>query len=259
MAGVGKMKIWRLLTLTMSVPLLAQFAPLAAQKAALVVQDEEAMRSMTVLIKANAMAEGSKANPTYGHGAGIVIAVKDDRTYIVTACHVVDELLDDRSRLVAEFYDHKTFDADIWPGTYRKGCKEGPEEDDWSVLSVKTKPSLKLPFDKIGHAKPYDDVYVVGHPKGDLWQISGRPGIVTSREGSIIRFDSVAVLDGNSGGPVLANNLRLLVGMQIRAENGQVSHALDISYLRDRLQSPQWQIPCNLGPVLPRNPLTDLK
>lgn len=246
-------------TILLIVSFLAGLLPAAAQKAALVARDEEAVRNMTVaLIKAPAgpSAPPSNASPNDVVGAGFIVAVREDRTYILTACHVLDELLTSAPRLVVELYDRQFFYADT--STRRRAtCRAEPEKDDWDVISIPAKPSVKLPFDRIGYARKDYDIYVVGHPTLDLWQISGRPGIVTSRDESLIRYDSVPVLTGTSGGPILANNLRLLVGMQVGGESGRVNHALDISYLRDRLKAAD--IPCDLGPVLPPNPLTDLK
>lgn len=260
--GLGKMKIGRLFVPTLLALAAVLPTQLGGQRSRLVAQDEEAMRTMTVaLIKApvDANADAAKANLNEVFGAGIIVAVKDNRTYIVTACHVVDDLLGERKRIVVEFYDRRFFYADVESRTYRKGCANLKEADpdDWSVVSVLAKPTEQLPFHNIGRAKPGYDVYVVGHPENGMWQISGRPGIVTSLENSVIRFDSVLVLSGNSGGPVLANNLRLLVGMQMSKGSGQVNYALDVSYIRQRLQDNN--LPCDLGSALSDNPLADLK
>jgi hypothetical protein len=73
----------------------------------------------------------------------------------------------------------------------------------------------------------------------------------------VISYDSVLISEGTSGGPLLANNLRLLVGMQTSEGNAEVNHALDIFYLEKQLVD--HDIPCDLGKYPVHNPLSDLK
>jgi Trypsin-like peptidase domain len=245
----------------------------SGQKSELVARDEEAMRFLTVALVTPPIDPDLRtldAHPETAdvRGAGIIVGAQDAiagrqeaGTWVLTACHVLNNIAnsaaDRRGKVVVKLYNGRFFYASPVGDTFREGCSGGDQINDWSVVRANVFPGGKLPFDQTGKVALNDDVYIIGHPDKDLWQISGRPGVVTGLSGPIIKYDSAGALQGTSGGPVLMNSLRLLIGMQISEGSNSVGHALDIAYLASKLTS--LDIPVQIGPPLPQNPLTRVK
>ena len=192
-----------------------------------VADDEEQIKRLTVLIDT----DGS-------YGAGIIVGMKGTTAYIATAAHVLRPMVDSKSLKVTFYPDGDVHDAAIE--------KLPPIGDvDIAAISVKDKQFQKpLRFDCVGVARFDYDVYMVGHPNHRLWEVSGKPDAVVAVKDGEIQFQSALVMRGNSGGALIANNLRLLVGMVVSDEPPH-GEAIEISALMAAVSS--WKIPVLLS------------
>jgi hypothetical protein len=87
---------------------------------------------------------------------------------------------------------------------------------DIAVLTIQATESLPiLHYDVLGDPsalQPGDDVYTLGHPNGNLWQMNMKPDTVSSKKLNSIYFQSSFIASGHSGGALLDKDRRL-VGM----------------------------------------------
>lgn len=192
-----------------------------------VADDEEQIKRLTVFMET----DGS-------YGAGIIVATGGTTVYIATAAHVLRPMADSKSLKVTFYPDGDVHDAAI---------EHLPAlgDVDIAAISVKDKQFQKrLHFDCVGVARFDYDVYMVGHPNHRLWEVSGKPDAVVAVKDGEIQFQSALVMRGNSGGSLIANNLRLLVGMVVSQEPPH-GEAIEISTLIATLSS--WKIPVMLS------------
>jgi hypothetical protein len=212
-----------------------------------VLKDEETIRGAVVFIT-----EKGKTDSAWG--AGIVMdfdlktlpggaQVRVD--YIITAKHVLTDL--GNVPIGVRYYKDPTeYDAAI--------DRPGPSEndpDDIALLRVDT--PLSAPHSggfPNGVCLPLVDydVYMVGHPNKRLWEVSGKPAAVTAVPPGVVQFQSPVIASGNSGGALVANNLRCLVGMVIHDDPPQAS-AISVQAIASKLKA--WHIPHAIQ--IPRN------
>jgi S1-C subfamily serine protease len=197
-----------------------------------VIEDEENMRNLTVFIAAKGEADSGL------FGAGILAGQIPGKLYIVTAKHILEDLKG--KPLIVKFYKDRTeYDAAVV-----KFLPDEMDGDDIAVISVTGKELPRgVAFARAASARIDYDVYTVGHPNHRIWEVSGKPAAVTGTPAGFVDFQSVMVYPGNSGGPLIANNLRFLVGMIVQDRPPQ-ARAIDIAYILSKLNA--WHIPCGI-------------
>lgn len=142
-----------------------------------------------------------------GLGAGAII---DGRGFILTCAHVVDTSKSGRVRVLFFNQAKSVIGLVVWRD----------EERDLALVKVHNKDVPQsaevLP---IATDRPIvgDQVYTVGHPRGDSWVVG--QGIISkylSRQGNLVLVQTTALMHpGNSGGP-LVNSEGELVGISSR-------------------------------------------
>jgi hypothetical protein len=186
---------------------LIQFWCVAQTRSQLVIEDEERMKLLTAFVSGAANDQESKDGNTDIWGAGIIVGMSAGKYYIATAQHVIAGL--NPSAIYVQFYKMEgKFPA-------RVVAAETPPLDLAVLVVDGVSFTSPLPFDHVGVATPNTDVYMIGHPNHYNWEISGKPDGVTRVEDGKIFFQSALVMPGQSGGALIANNLRFLVGMTI--------------------------------------------
>lgn len=174
-------------------------------------------------------------------GAGIIVGVRADRLYIITANHVVRRA---GQNLHVKL---RSLPGERVPA---KLLEDRDPQLDLAVLSVMAVkrhaiPVDEVPFDRLGDAnamKRGDAVYHVGHPNGIPWRVNVTPDRVSDRAGDLIKFESNSIAPGDSGGG-LFNGRWELVGM-IKADQPPDGIAVSIGRILGRLK--QWGYPVNL-------------
>jgi hypothetical protein len=125
---------------------------------------------------------------------------------------------------------------------------------DLAVLSIQAPESLPmLHYDVLGDPsalQPGEDVYTLGHPNGNLWQMNMKPDAVSSKKLDSIFFQSSFIAPGHSGGALLDKNHQL-VGM-ILSDQPPHGEARAVDRILEWLQ--QFDFPLELSsPGTPSN------
>ncbi len=143
-------------------------------------------------------------------GTGLIFGASATRLYIVTANHNVRTGATDASTVSLQFK---------WQPSQRLNATllDNSDHDlDVAVLSVEAPESLPiLHYDILGDPavlQAGDDVYTLGHPNGNLWQINMKPDAVSSERADRVLFQSTFLAPGHSGG-LLLDKERRVVGM----------------------------------------------
>jgi hypothetical protein len=141
-------------------------------------------------------------------GTGIIFGASSTRFYIVTANHTV--------RMGASAADAVSVQVKWLPGQRLKATLLDNADAglDLAVLSVQAAESSPiLHYDVLGSAAAVqegDDVYTLGHPNGNLWQMNVKPDAVSSKKLNSIYFQSNFIAPGDSGGALLDKDRRLI-------------------------------------------------
>lgn len=176
-------------------------------------------------------------------GSGILLGYQGKTLYVLTALHVVyDEDAGENARLV---------EVGFYPG---KGIPKTPAKIlftdpvlDLALLRVELSIDLTVFKDVLclgegAHLDPREPVIIIGNTFQKPWAVTERNEI---RERALVDVDgnpmglfSITANDvfpGNSGGPVLDSEYRL-VGMVTQIGGGLEAHAIKIQVLRNKLK-----------------------
>jgi hypothetical protein len=160
-------------------------------------------------------------------GAGIIFGTESDRIYILTANHNVRRGVAGENPAVQVVVQFRWLPAETVPATLLNSFDESL---DLAVITVaRQNLGASLQFDWLGDSdalSPGDSVYFVGHPKGNLWELTVRPSTVSRKDDARIYFQSEFVAPGNSGGGLFNEN-RELVGM-VRKDDPPYGEAVSI-------------------------------
>jgi hypothetical protein len=177
-------------------------------------------------------------------GAGIIVGIKADRLYVVTANHVV--------RRGPKQAEHVQIELKSLPGETFEAILQSHHdpEMDLAVLRVSDVSRHKipvegLPLDRLGDTAALRrgaSVYPLGHPKGMTWVAPVTPDKVAEVTGDHILFESNVLREGHSGGALFTERWEL-VGM-ILADQPPYGRALSMPRLVKALQA--WNYPVNL-------------
>jgi formylglycine-generating enzyme required for sulfatase activity len=184
-----------------------------------------------------------KVNAENNFGAGIIFSVKGDFLFIATAYHVVQAGVKD---VEFEFLRGVPVPAELI-NSYDKL--------DLAVLrinvresSLRNAPNTLLPFDLLAAAnelKRGDEVYPIGHPEGEDWDIPIEPAKIKKVIAEEIQFQP-ACFQGHSGGG-LFNAQWQLVGMMTRTK-GTACEAVSFARIRATLED-DWGLTVNRQPT----------
>lgn len=185
-------------------------------------------------------------------GAGIVVANDDSGATVITAAHLISNLVSvplDKLVMRIKFVgDTRWFDAEVPPNYVAAGAAAG--ELDLKVVFVRDKqrpdfsPASFATLRGADGATPRKALHV-GHPSCAEWSGSTQPEpVLADSKNGIIEVQSNTVDDGSSGG-ALFDEYGSLLGMIIR-DSGGVGKALPIERILDQLG--QWKLATNLRP-----------
>lgn len=189
---------------------------------------------------------------TIRSGSGFVYKVDDDKDYIVTSYHVIEGYTNiyvynnDKEKVKASILNYD-------------------EYTDIAILTIKN--SLELKEISIGDSDKVsvdDKIYVVGTPldiKNINTKVEGKVSFVdkeitistTHGSSNLSAIEVSAEVDyGNSGGPLLNKNGKVIGMMFVKEENIDISYALPINFVMDiveKLENNELKRP-NLGAVM---------
>lgn len=141
-------------------------------------------------------------------GTGIIFGASSNRLYVFTANHTVRV---GASAATAVWVQVKWLPGVRLEATLLDNADAGL---DLAVLSFRATESPPiLHFDVLGDpaaVQPGDDVYTLGHPNGNLWQMNVKPDAVSSKKVDSIFFQSNFIAPGHSGGALLDKDRRLI-------------------------------------------------
>ena len=177
---------------------------------------------VTVTTERSAPNTGGAGATQVGMGAGVVI---NARGAVLTALHVVE----DGRQIGVRFADGTRASARV---------ASRSADSDIAVLAVDRLPEVVVPAVMAGPPQVGDDVYAVGNPLG--LQGSLTAGVVSANDRSVrtedqcsldelIQFDSAVNL-GNSGGPLLNRDGRVVGIVTGLANPSQQSHFIGIGF-----------------------------
>jgi hypothetical protein len=184
----------------------------------------DAAKSLIVMIECN-------LNGVATQGAGIVVAMKDGWTYIVTAYHVVRKGDDARAKnLKIRFWQsqRETLPAEEYHAKY---------QDDLAVLRVKA-PQAAFPFKRLAdpdQLKKSQLVYAIGYPSEEgPWGVTYLPGAIADITTLHLKVESPTIQQGYSGGALIDEH-KMLVGMVLNTD-GTTARALRIDAVAEILR-----------------------
>ena len=197
---------------------------------------EDEIKPLVVRIKAQ-FADGDSL------GTGIIFGKGNDRTYIMTANHVVRRGPQAAQSVRVEFkwLPGEQFEANLLEN-YDPGLDLGLV----AVVKMVIPPGI-LRFDRLANVsslKLRDSVYLLGHPEGRSWDVSLTPDKVSESFRDFILFQSLRVRPGHSGGALL-NERRDIVGM-ITESGADYAKAVALSSILEMLT--RWGYPVDLKP-----------
>lgn len=210
-----------------------------------VYSEKEKEQAKNLIVKINT----KFSDEDIGFCAGIIFGYKNKRLYIATAKHslLLGKKLIEKEKLLVQFR--------FLAGEKISVSNLEPTEIDLAILTidlekntVPVKNYIKkkyLIFDKKGttkNLKPGDNVYAIGHPHGNNWDISPEPDKVKEvcTDRIIFKSDSVAV--GNSGGGLFDEKLKL-IGM-VNLTRGLNAEAIPIEVLCEIIKKKNYPIDC---------------
>jgi hypothetical protein len=164
--------------------------------------DADATKSLVVMVEDNL----ARA-PT--QGAGIVVAVDGEWTYVATAYHLVRQGDLRASALRVRIWQNdKIFPAEIYDSSNSCGC-------DLAVLRTKV-PNANFEFRRRAdpdQLKPSQLVHAIGHPNDEApWNFIYLAGAISDIDRLYLRVQYPSIKDGDSGGP-LVDERGMIIGM----------------------------------------------
>jgi len=174
-------------------------------------------------------------------GAGIIIGVKSNRIYIVTANHVVRK---GTHRAETPVVQLKWLPGESVPATLLSNF-DG--DLDLAILSVPGARELEVPeFDwkilrRPSELQPGADVFPVGNPQGRPWFVPVQPHHVNRVDPQFINTEGNLV-SGNSGGALFTDDWQL-VGL-VSTVDSLLGQSARIDLIMDRLKA--WNYPVQL-------------
>lgn len=178
-------------------------------------------------------------------GAGIVVGAKSDRLYIATADHVVRCK---GRRLDTVEVRFRSLPGERITAKVLEDLDRGLDLTVLSVVGVRQHGIQvdDIPFGLLGDAEALshgDEVFMMGNPQGRIWDINVRPALVKEVTPDRVRFETVLVAKGHSGGGLFTGQWEL-VGMIIEDEPPN-PRAVPIDRVIRRLR--QWGYPVQLA------------
>ena len=163
-------------------------------------------------------------------GTGIIVALRNDAAYIVTASHVVEG---DPQPQVAFFVDsYRSFDASI-----RGRDSQNPKGLAALIVRGPLPPGLRALGIEAARVKDGEGVTIIGFPRvvGVPWLVTD--GKIAGRKGPELVFTGNAD-EGNSGGPLMINGK--VVGV-VTSVTGGFGYASPSTIVLETLRG--WNVP----------------
>jgi hypothetical protein len=191
-------------------------------------QTDEQLKDLIVVV--NSVFNG---NPKLG--AGIIFGTEADRVYILTANHNVrhgvgtEQTQADEVQVQFKWRPGETLKAKL--------LNSFDDNLDLAVLVATASTGGSLHFDWLGNSASLDrgaPVYFIGHPKGNLWEMTVKPAAISKKETARIYFQSDYVAPGNSGGALVSEN-KELIGM-VRKDDPPYGEAVSIEAILQWLE-----------------------
>lgn len=180
------------------------------------------------------------AGPGKYTGTGIVVGGDEKTTYILTAAHVVNDILADASRILVQFPGSKPIEGSPGQRVYR------PPTSDLAIVNIGARPPRKvsLTLGSTWRLKIGQPVTAIGHPGENDWlpAINNEVlslGFVSDKR--LFGFKVSGTEEGNSGGPVFSRDGEL-VGIVYRIAPAQTI-AVKIEEVIRTLEA--WHVPTN--------------
>jgi hypothetical protein len=174
-------------------------------------------------------------------GAGIIIGIRSDRMYIVTANHVVRRGGKESQNVRVLF--------EWLPGEWRTARLLDSADNglDLAVLSVENVKSLAadhLVYDRLSAKPPavQQGVFFIGYGGAESWHTRRAPDAISGVSGETIRFQSSFLVPGDSGGVLVTEDWRI-IGM-LRSDTGGDANALSMQRILEKLN--EWNFPVQL-------------
>jgi hypothetical protein len=189
---------------------------------------DDQLKDLIVVVK-------SKFDGNLKIGAGIIFGTEPDRVYILTVNHNVRHGVGVEQKQADEIQVQFKW----MPGEPLNAKRLNSFDDnlDLAVLVVNTNAGSGLHFDWLGNSESLDrgaEVYFIGHPRGNLWEMTVKPAAISKKESARLYFQSDFVAPGNSGGALLNDN-RELVGM-VRKDDPPYGEAVSIEVILEWLE-----------------------
>ena len=202
---------------------------------------EDRLKSLVVMIQ-------GKLAGSDTIGAGIIVGVRGDRLYIVTANHVVRQGTQEEAQDLRVLF--RWLPGESAPARLLTDVDHGLDLAVLSVTNLKAISLPKLPFDRLGDTtalKRTAPVYSVGYPNGRPWYSRVTPDAISEASTDLLKFESLFLAPGHSGG-ALVNERWELVGV-IRSDQPPDGEAVRIDRILEKLR--QWNYPVNLTTTAP--------
>ena len=196
-------------------------------------------------------------------GAGIILGVDDfKRVYILTSYHVIENSIEHEKMPYIEFYNFQGhhFRAEM----NHKYIDKKSYDLAGLIVSFKNE-KLVDEIEEINFADSVriadgESVCIVGHPIGFNWKVDKTMEKIGILDDDIVIRGQIS--EGNSGGPVLDNNFKMIGLMTKKEEDNTLGYALEIDFIKELLEN--WKFPpqglINIhGQVLKRNKNIGLK
>ncbi len=170
-------------------------------------------------------------------GAAVVIYMDNDKIYMITAYHVID----DADSIEVRFSElpTKRFSGSIF--------EKYDGERDLGIIYVDAKKMpnqiiIPLKIADPSKTSELEKIIAVGHPRGREWELSS--GEIRSTDRAFLRFSGDAVSPGNSGGALLNDEYKL-IGIVTKEETDQgIAVRIDEAFkILDQWKLPHYAIP----------------
>ena len=146
----------------------------------------------------------SDSQVTHQQGAGIIFGWAHDRLYIATADHVVRQRRGPKERMATNVLVSFSFLAG--ERIEAKILHHVDRDLDLAVLSVIGVKQQHIPIDEIawevagdsGAVKRRDQVFTIGNPQGQAWEINVTPFYVADADPTSIKFEAPSLRPGHS-------------------------------------------------------------
>jgi len=182
------------------------------------------------VVKITSVRKQDNLNPVSEVGAGIIISIKKNPVYIITASHVVYNGAADS--IIVEFFDQSKFEGKL---------TKIDSTIDLAVIEIDTtgkRPQINpkpLIVEKKWNVKSNDSIYIVGNPLGNPWLHA--TGNIKSANTDYIYFDVEKEFNVGYSGGALIKDKNQLVGMIQSMKTKGYPIALNINIILDKLNT----------------------